>query len=230
MEWATQALRSVVVATALVAAGPSTASAQGPPPQAQEPSRSSPASVDDHPGADRQPEPPGTIFSRLSLFDRPIASGPKPQSAIESWLSGVAMACVGCRRFESRAWDRSPSTRLRHGRCREHGDGGRPWASSRRGSWAFATLALPLSAAVRPDGALDPAVLSTAGGSASLPGSRWSVTAGVEKTLATRASGASVGITADAVMPVEHDAVGGDDPRTRGFAAATMRVGVVVRW
>jgi hypothetical protein len=229
MEWGTQALRSIVAATALAVAGPSTASAQARPTQAQEPSQSSPAAVDDHPDAARQNEAPATIFSRLSLFDHAIASEKEPKSAVESWLSGVGMTCVGCRQFET-------------GMKPEIGSATAPWAL--QGTWRRRTgvgvvsagfvglrnYALPLSAAVRPDGALDPVVLSTVGGAAFLPGSRWSVTAGVEKTLATRPSGASVGVTADALIPVENDAVGGADPRTRGFAATTMRLGVVVRW
>ena len=70
MPWVTHSLGFAVAATALVAAGSSTALGQSPAAQTEEPSRPSASSAaDEDTSRDRRREPPGTIVSSLSLFD-----------------------------------------------------------------------------------------------------------------------------------------------------------------
>jgi hypothetical protein len=219
-----------VAATALVAAGSSTARGQSPAAQTEEPSRPSASSAaDEDTSRHRLREPPGTIVRSLSLFDHGLANDTKPTVALESWQSGVEMKCIGCRGFET--------TGVRP----ESVNANAPWAL--QGKWRRQTTlgvvstgfvgvrnyALPLSSAIPLGGDLDPAALGTAGESAFLPGSQWSLTAGVEKTLAKSASGASFGVTADLLIPVKNEAVAGD-PRNTVRTSPTLRFGGVLRW
>jgi hypothetical protein len=164
------------------------------------------------------------------LFDHGLASSTKPQIVVESWLSGVEMTCIGCRGFET--------TGVRP----ESANPNAPWAL--QGKWRRRTAlgvvstgfvgvrnyALPLTTAIPLGGDLDPAALATAGASAFLPGSQWSLTAGIEKTLAKSANGASFGVTADALIPVEKETVGVGDPRNTVPTSPTVRVGGFLRW
>ena len=231
MPWVTHSLGFAVAATALVAAGSSTALGQSPAAQTEEPSRPSASSAaDEDTSRDRRREPPGTIVSSLSLFDHGLTKSTKPTVVVESWLSGVEMKCIGCRGFET--------TGVRP----ESANANAPWAL--QGKWRRQTTlgvvstgfvgvrnyVLPLSTAIPLGGDLDPAALGTAGASAFLPVSQWSLTAGVEKTLAKSANGASFGVTADLLIPVRNETIRGGDPRDTVPASTTMRFGGVVRW
>jgi hypothetical protein len=61
--------------------------------------------------------------------------------------------------------------------------------------------------------------------------SQWSLTAGVEKTLAKRENGASVGVAGDLLIPLKtEETVGAGDPRIRSLTSPTVRFGIVLRW
>jgi hypothetical protein len=226
----TRSLRFAAAATALVAAGSSTALGQPRAAQTQEPSRASAPSADEATPGDRQREPRDVTISSRSLFDGRPTGDTNPTSVVAPWLSGVTTTCIGCRGFETAGVPPSSA------------NSNAPWAF--QGRWrrqtAFGVVsagvvgvrnyALPLSTAVAPDGDLDRVALGTSGASGFAPGSQWAVTAGVEKTLAKRANGATVGVAADLSIPVKTDTVGVDDPRTRNLASPTMRVGIVLRW
>jgi hypothetical protein len=198
----------VWMATALLAASPSTALAQAPAAQTQEPAPLAEPSV-----------------TPLSLFDNRLT---RPKSKMESWLSGVEMTCTGCRFFETTAV-RPESTNATA-----------PWAL--QGQWRRQTplgavsagfvgvrnYALPLYTAMPIGGAIDPAVLRSAGTSAFAPVSQWALTAAVEKTLKTWKNGASVGVTAGALYPIATSSVTAGDPRIS--PSLTLRFGIVNRW
>jgi hypothetical protein len=193
-----------VAATALLAAGSTTALAQSPAAQTQEPE---------------------TRLTPLSLFDNRLT---KPTSFMESWLSGFEMKCVGCRGFETTAVRPDPTNAtaptVLQGKWRRH----TPLGVVSTGFVGVRNYALPLSSAMPLGGDVDPAALRSAGTSAFAPASQWSLTAAVEKTLVTRASGASVGVTADLLIPVATNAVIAGDPRIS--ASSTLRFGIVFRW
>jgi hypothetical protein len=231
MPWVTHSLGFAVAATALVAAGSSTALGQSPAAQPEEPSLpSAPSAADEDTSRNRRREPPKTIVSSLSLFDEVLTNSTKPTVVVESWLSGVEMKCIGCRGFET--------TGVRPGSVNPNA----PWAL--QGKWRRQTTlgvvstgfvgvrnyAFPLSTAIPLGGDLDPAALGTVGASAFLPVSQWSLTAGVEKTLAKSANGASFGVTADLLIPVSTEPIRGGDPRNTVLASRTMRFGGVFRW
>jgi hypothetical protein len=202
--WIRPSLRFAVAAAALLGAGSSTVLAQSPAAQTQEPE---------------------TRLTPLSLFDNRFTT---PKSAMESWLSGFEMKCIGCGGLEATA-ARPESTNATA-----------PWVL--HGKWRRPTLlgvvstgivgvrnyALPLSIAMPLGGDVDPAALRSAGTSAFAPVSQWSLTAAVEKTLVRRANGASVGITADLLIPVATNSVVAGDPRIS--ASSTLRFGIVFRW
>jgi hypothetical protein len=140
------------------------------------------------------------------------------------------MKCIGCGGFET--------TRVGP----ESTNANAPWAL--QGKWRRQTMlgvvstgfvgvrnyALPLTSAIPLGGDLDPAALGTAGASAFLPVSQWSLTAGVEKTLAKSANGASLGVTADLLIPVSSETIRGGDVRDPVPASPTARFGGVFRW
>ena len=230
MAWATHSLGFAVAATALVAAGSSTALGQSPAAQTEEPSRSSaPSAADEDTSRDRRREPSGTTFSSLSLFDNRLTKGTKPTFVVDSRQSSVEMKCIGCRGFET--------TGVRPESANPHA----PWAL--QGKWRRQTTlgvvstgfvgvrnyASPLSTAIPLGGDLDPAALGTAGASADAV-SQWSLTAGVEKTLVKRENGASVGVTGDLLIPFKTETIGTGDPRTPVLESPTVRFGIVFRW
>lgn len=154
----------------------------------------------------------------------------KPASVLESWLSGVEMKCIGCWGVEATAV-RPESTNATA-----------PWVL--QGRWRRQTTlgvvstgfvgvrnyGLPLSTAIPLGGDFDPAALGSSRASVFAPVSQWYLTAGFEKTLATRADGASVGLTADLLMPVATESVTVGDPRIGALTSPTIRVGIVFRW
>jgi hypothetical protein len=220
-----------VVAIALVAAGSSTLLAQSPAPQAEDPSRpSASAAADENTSRDRRREPPATMGTRLYVYDHGPTKSTKPRLGVASGLFGVEMKCTGCGELDA--------TRIRPDSAHSHA----PWAL--QGKWRRQTplgvvstgivgvrnYGLPLSTAMPIGGDIDPAALGTAGASAFLPGSQWSLTAGLEKTLVKRANGASFGVTGDLLIPVRSETVGVGDPRQTVLASPTMRIGGVLRW
>jgi hypothetical protein len=209
----THSLGCVVTATALFGT-PSTARAQSLAAQTQERSRPS--------------DPPPVSAADLSLFEHWLST--KPTGVMESWLRDFTMKCVGCGGLDLTGV-RPDSTNATA-----------PWAL--HGKWSRETMlgvvstgfvgvrnyALPLSTAIPIGGDLDPRALSMSGTSVFAPVSQWSLTAAVEKTLAKRASGASVGVTADMLVPVKSDTIGVGDPRAGGLTSATFRLGIIFRW
>jgi hypothetical protein len=164
MAGVTHSLRVAAAATALVAAGASTALGQSPAAQTLAPSRpSAPAAADEDTSSDRRGELPRTPFSDLSLFDDRLTKSTDPTFVVRPSLSGVEMACVGCRGFETTVVRPESTT------------SNAPWAL--RGRWRRQTTlgvvstgflevcnyALPLSTAIPLGGDLDPDALSTAG-------------------------------------------------------------------
>lgn len=215
MAWVTHPLRFAVAATALVAAGSSTALGQSPAAPTQEPSR---------------PSTPATIFGNLSLIAPLPTDSAKPIFVEAPLRSGVEMTCIGCRGFET--------TVLRP----ESADAFAPWAL--QGTWRRQTpfglvstgfvgtrnFGWPLASLMPVGGDVDPASLSTAGASIFPPVTQWSLTAGVEKTLLKRANGSSVGVSGDVLIPFNTDTINAADPRNSALTSPTLRVGIVFRW
>jgi hypothetical protein len=231
MAWVTHSLGFAVAASAAVAAGSPPAPAQSPAAQTQEPSRAPARPADDvDPSRDRRREPQGVTAHSLFLTDQAVADRSKAPFVVESWLSGVEVRCIGCRGAET--------TGVRP----ESANANAAWAL--QGKWRRRTplgvvstgfvgvrnYALPLATAIPPGGDIDPGALGSVGSSAFLPGSQWSLTAGVEKTLATRGGGASFGVTADVLVPVTNQPGSGGDPRNTVLSSRTIRVGGIVRW
>lgn len=228
--WVTHSLGFAVAATALLAAGSSTGQAQSPAAQTQEPSRSKPSAADKDAPRDRPPEPPETWLKPLSLFDNQLTMSTKSKSVLQSWVSGVEIKCIGCPGFGTTAV-RPEST-----------NPNAPWVL--QGRWRRQTAlgivstgfvgvrnyALPLSTAMPLGGDVDPGALGSSRASFVGPSSQWSLTAAFEKTLATFADGASVGVTADLLIPVKTESVMVGDPRISALASRTIRVGIVFRW
>jgi len=205
--WVTHSLGLIVAATVLFAAGSALAQSPAPPPE--------------------PPDPKPTV---LSLFDNQLTTGTKPKSLLESWLSGVDMKCIGCGVFGTTAV-RPESTNpnapwMLQGRWRRQTTVGVVSA----GFVGIRNYALPLSTAMPLGGGVDPVALGAAGASSFAPSSQWSLTAGFEKTLATRANGASVGVIADVLIPVSTDSASAGDPRISALASRTIRVGIIFRW
>jgi hypothetical protein len=219
------------VAAAVLAAGSSTALAQASPPRTQQSSHpATPPAADDDASRDRPRQPAETTVPPLSLLDDRFSMTTKPKSILESWLSGVEMQCIGCRGFEP--------TGIRP----ELTNATAPWVL--QGRWRRQTTlgvvstgfvgvrnyALPLSTAMPLGGEFDRAALGSSGASAFAPVSQWSLTAAVEKTLATRANGASVGVTADLLVPFKTESITVGDPRTSALTSPTVRFGIIFRW
>lgn len=205
----THSLGFAVAATALLAAS-STALAQSAAAQSPEPSRPAKPSAADE--------------------DNQLTMSTKSKSVLESWLAGVEMKCIGCRGFGTTAV-RPEST-----------NPNAPWVL--QGKWRRQTAlgivstgfvgvrnyVLPLSTAMPLGGDFDRGALGSPSTSAFAPSSQWSLTAAVEKTLATRADGASVGVTADLLIPVATESVTVGDPRISALKSPTVRFGIVFRW
>jgi hypothetical protein len=227
--WVTHSL-GFAVAAAMLAAGSSTALAQASPPKTPQSSQpGTPPAADDDASRDSPRQPAETTITPLSLFDDRFSTR-KPKSILESWLSGVEMQCIGCRGFEP--------TGIRP----ESTNATAPWVL--QGRWRRQTTlgvvsagfvgvrnyALPLSTAMPLGGEVDRAALGSSRASVFAPVSQWSLTAAVEKTLATRANGASVGVTADLLIPIKTESISVGDPRTSALTARTVRFGIIFRW
>lgn len=201
-----------MAAIALLAAAATTALAQSPVTQPQ------------------QPAPPPAADTNVSLLAGEFVPTPTKKTTLESWLSGVDMICIGCRALDPNAI------------LPESTNPNAPWLlqGKWRRQTAFGTLstgfvgirnyAMPLSTAMPIGGDVDPRAL---GNSSSLfvgPATQWSLTAGLEKTLVTFRNGASVGIVGDVAIPVHTSSAAGSDPRTGAISSRTIRAGIIFRW
>jgi len=219
----THSLGLAVAATALLAAEPSTALAQSSASQVQEPSRpATSAATGKDASRDRASE-------TLSLFSRPRATSTTSKSVKDSWLSGLEIKCLACGGSGT-----SPV-------FPESTNPNAPWVL--QGTWrrqtAFGIVstgilgvrnsALPVSALTSLGGSFEPGHNASAS-SAFAPSSQWYLTAAVEKTLAVRSDGASVGVIADVLIPVESKPFRVVDPRSDALTSRALRVGMVVRW
>ena len=136
------------------------------------------------------PEPPDTKLPALSLFDNQLTVGTKPKSLLESWLSGIDMKCIGCGVFGTtavRPETTNPNAAwVLQGRWQRQTTVGVVSA----GFVGVRNYALPLFTAMSLGGGVDPVAIGAGRPSSFAPSSQWSLTAGIEKTLATRADGA----------------------------------------
>jgi hypothetical protein len=165
------------------------------------------------------------------LFDPQPSTGTKPKALLDFWRSSVEMKCIACRGSATTvvlAEPTNPNT---------------PWLL--QGTWRRQTTlgvlstgfvglrnyALPLSTAMPPGGNLDQFASGSWRASVFAPSSQWYLTAAVEKTLATRSDGASFGVTADLLIPLETELIAAvDDPRIEALTSRTVRFGIVLRW
>jgi hypothetical protein len=227
----TRSLGMAVALTAVLAPDSRTAFAQSPVAHTHEPSRpAAPSPVSEDTSGVRPLGPPEIAPPAVSLFDPQLVTSSKPKAVFESWLSGVEMNCIACRGFVTTAVFSQP-TNLNA-----------PWVL--QGTWTRQTTvgvlstgfvgvrnyALPLSTAVPLGGDVDRFATGSWRTSAFAPSSQWYLTAAIEKTLVTRSNGASVGITADVLIPVETESISVDDPRISALTSRAVRFGVVVRW
>lgn len=204
-----------LAATALLVADSSPALAQLPVAQTQEPSR--PA------------EPPAAAVE-AAISEKWLSIGARPKSVLESWLSGAEVKCTGCRGFDTTLLGTETT------------DANAPWVLE--GKWRRQTgfgnvsagfigvrnYAAPLSTAIPIGGDVDLRGLASSRSSVFAPVSQWSLTASVEKTLVKRASGATIGFVADALMPVATKSALVGDARTNALTSATIRAGIIFRW
>ena len=229
--WMTRSLGVGVAAAALLAAGSSTARAQSPAAQTEGPSRpAKPSAADEDASRNRLRDPSETGFANISLFDNQLTLGTKSKSVLESWLSGVEMKCIACLGFGTTAvfpGSTNPNA---------------PWVL--QGRWRRQTTlgvvstgfvgvrnyALPLAMAMPLGGDFDSGALSSSRSSAFAPSSQWSLTAAVERTLATFSNGATVGVTADLLIPVATESISVGDPRIGALTSRAIRFGIVFRW
>jgi hypothetical protein len=162
------------------------------------------------------------------LFDNQPPPTTRSTFGLDSWLSGVDMKCIGC-----------PGTT----------NIGRPESTNRnalwvlQGKWQRATplgvasigfagirnSALPASTALPLGGDAGQNALGSSTG-LFMPSTQWSVTAGLEKTLVKFSKGATVGVLADVIVPVQTTSAVAGDPRLSGMKSAALRFGVVFRW
>jgi len=228
----TRWLGLAVAVTAVLAFDFQTAFAQSPAPHAQEPSRpATPAAGTDDTSGVRPLEPPKVTPPAVSLFDPQPVTSSKPKAVFESWLSDVEMNCIACRGFATTAVFSEPA------------NPNAPWAL--QGTWKRQTTvgglstgfvgvrnyALPLSTVVPLGGDVDHFTTGSSWRtSVFAPSSQWYLTAAIEKTVATQSNGASVGVTADVLIPVHTESISVDDPRISALTSRAVRFGVVVRW
>lgn len=119
---------------------------------------------------------------------------------------------------------------MRRGSCKEDGGAKRLSGPVSTGFVGVRNYALPLYTGMPIGGDFNPGMLGSSLTSSFMPSSQWSLTAAVEKTLATFSNGATVGVTADVLIPVATESVSVGDPRIAALTSRAMRVGIVVRW
>ena len=168
--------------------------------------------------------------NNLSLAQPELFTSPKKKSMLDAWLSGVDMKCLGCPAVDPNA-ARPQATKpnapwLLHGRWR----GQTPFGAVSLGFAGVRNFSVPLSVVTPVGGevALGPMGASTS--SYLGPTSQWSATVAYEKTLKTFANGATIGIAADAMMPISTMSSVAGDPRINSMASRTFRIGIVIRW
>jgi hypothetical protein len=167
---------------------------------------------------------------RLSLFDDQVTITARQKRMLESWLSDVEMKCIGCGWFDANAV--RPESRdpyalwVLQGKWRRQTSFG----VVSTGFVGTRNSSLPLFTAMPIGGDVDPVTLGSSHATFVAPSSQWSLTAAFAKTLATSKGGASVGVTADALIPVKTESLVGGDPRISAMSSSAIRVGVFVRW
>lgn len=165
----------------------------------------------------------------MSLVDRGRARVADLTPLSEGWRSGLDMACVGCLLVGEERWGkpaRANDPWALHARWRRP----TPLGILSAGVLGVRNYALPLSTVLPLDGELDGAALASSGTSTFLPGSRWSLTAAIEKTLFMRPGGTSIGVKADLFVPLKTPENAAGDARLDALSSTTGRVGVLVGW
>jgi hypothetical protein len=171
---------------------------------------------------------PKTKATSVSLFDHPITAGTKPRYFLGSWFADVDMRCLGCPgsgMVAALSESSNPNApRVLQGTWRHRTTLG----VVSTGFVGVRNYALPPSVGM-PGGDFDPGSYRAPRASSFAPVSQWYLTAGIEKTLATRPDGASIGVRADVLIPVKTNSMSADDPRIKALKSRTARIGVVLR-
>ena len=218
-------LRLSVATTALLTAGFSNALAQSASTPTQEQSQQ--AKPSPHPDASRLL--PKTKATSVSLFDQPITASTKSRSFLGSWFADVDMRCLNCPGSGMVAVlpeSSNPNApRVLQGTWRRQTTLG----VVSTGFVGVRNYALPLSVGMPLGGDFDPGSYRSPRASSFAPVSQWYLTAAIEKTLATRPDGSSLGVKADLVIPVKTNSMSADDPRIKALTSRTARFGVVLR-
>jgi hypothetical protein len=167
--------------------------------------------------------------NEVSFFNGRFTLSPT-KSLLESWLAGVDMKCVGCGAFDPNAVRPEPTNPnapwLVGGKLRRQ----TPLGLFSTGFVGVRHYAMPLSTVTPISGEVDPGLLGVSSANYVGPSTLWSMTATFEKTLKTFESGASIGVTADVLIPVNAESAVGGDPLMSAIASRTIRAGIVIRW
>jgi hypothetical protein len=219
--------RLAVAATALLTAGFSNAAlAQSSSTPTQELPHQAKPSPDQDPSRLLQK----TKATSVSLFDNPIAASTKPRSWLGSWFSDLDVKCLGCPGFGTVALlpqSSNPNApRVLQGTWRHQTTLG----VVSTGFVGVRNYALPLYIGMPLAGDFDPGSSRFSRPSSFAPVSQWYLTAAIEKTLATRPDGSSLGVKADLLIPVKTNSKSADDPRIKALTSPTARFGLVGRW
>jgi hypothetical protein len=203
-------------AAVVIAATSSAAHAQSPAPSAAEEARS--------------PGPAESKPTNLWLLDGQFTTSPIKKSVLESWLSGVDVKCVGCGPFGASAVRPGSTNANAPWLLQGHWRRQTPLGRVSMGFAGVRNYAIPLSTATPIGGEIDLGPLAASSGTFSGPTSQWSLTAAFEKTLKTFPGGASVGVTADVLIPINTASAVGGDPRVSAMGSRAIRAGIVIRW
>jgi hypothetical protein len=200
----TSSLRLAVVTMALLAASSANALGQALPPPTAEPK-------------------PGTVW---------LLDNPKPKSVFDSLFKDVEVKCPGCPGFEDAGIRRllpestNPNApRVLQGKWRQQTAVG----VMSLGVVGVRNYALPLYVAMPLGGDVDAGLQRSSSASAFAPSAQWSLTAAIEKTLASSWHGASIGAAADVIVPVETKSTPNGDARVAATKSRAARFGFVFR-
>jgi hypothetical protein len=218
----TASLRLAVVTTALLAAGSVNALAQtlAPPTPESFPGATPPDSNVRRPAAQTTP---GTVW---------LLDNPKARSVFDSLFKDVEVTCLGCPGFGDAGTSAllpestNPNApRVLQGKWRQQTAVG----LVSLGFVGVRNYALPLYVAMPLAGDFNPGLQSSSSTSAFAPSSQWSLSAAIEKTLASSWHGASIGAAADVIVPVETKSTPTGDARAGATKARAARFGFVFR-
>jgi hypothetical protein len=157
-----------------------------------------------------------------------LATGAKPKSVVDSWLSGFEMKCTGCQVETTALFPETTDANalwLMRGKWQRQTSFGAVSA----GFVGLRNYASPLYTALPLGGDIDLRMLEATRSSVFAPTSQWSLTASVEKTFFKSKGGATIGVVADAMMPVATSSAIVGDARMSGMTP-TVRAGFVFRW